>query len=506
MEKFYVTTAIDYVNAPPHIGHVLEKVQADAIARYQRLLGKEVWFLTGTDEHGMKLFRAAEEAGVPVQDFCNEMNTKFIELTKSLTLSNNDFIRTTEERHIKAAQKLWLACKKDIYSSSYKGLYCVGCEAYWIERDLEGGCCPIHGVRPETIEEKNYFFRLSAYRDALLSYYDSCPEFIKPVGRFNEIYSFVEAGLEDISISRSKEKLIWGIEVPDDPSQVMYVWFDALSNYISAIGYEDDEKTFARFWPADVHVIGKDISRFHAVMWPAMLMSAGLLLPKMIFVHGFLTVEGEKMSKSKGNVIDPNDIVEKFGVDPLRYYLLCEISTTEDGDFSQRRFEERYNFDLANDLGNLLHRNLNLFMRYLDGRVIRKTDFNMVDKAIIEEIVRGVDLYKKKMDAYELKEGVEAVMSLVRRMNKYVDETSPWSLAKIDIGRFTTVMYLISESLRVISILLVPFMPETAEKIWQHLGLEKTAAEAELGYAKEIGIGKDRKVILGEPIFPRIQR
>lgn len=502
MGKFYVTTAIDYVNASPHIGHALEKVQADVMARYHRLKCDDVFFLTGTDEHGMKLFRAAQKENVSPQEFCDLMSARFVELTKALNLSNDYFIRTTSKRHIKAVQKLWLACKKDIYLSTYRGYYCVGCEAYLLERDLVNGKCPIHGTKPEVIEETNYFFALSRYQEALLSHFEEHPDFVVPESRYNEIYSFIKSGLEDISISRSKEKLIWGIEVPDDPAQIMYVWFDALTNYISAIGYEDDQKMFERYWPYNVHVIGKDISRFHAVLWPAMLMSAGVPVPKKIFVHGFLTVEGEKMSKSRGNVVDPIEIVKKYGADPLRYYLIREIPTTEDGDFSQRRFEERYNFDLANDLGNLLHRNLKLFVNYLQGRVEKRTDFTDIDSELIEEIKKAVLSYREKMDRLELGEGLKVVMDIVGMLNKYVDNTSPWRLASSDKERFETVMYLISEGLRIISILIQPFMPETAEKIQFHLGIDEPLFS--ISDAEKIGVVEGREVRPGKPLFPRI--
>lgn len=502
MSKFYVTTAIDYVNASPHIGHALEKVQADVMARYHRLIRDDVFFLTGTDEHGMKLFRAAQEENVSPQEFCDRMSARFVKLTEALSLSNSYFVRTTDLRHKKAVQKLWLACKKDIYLSRYKGYYCVGCEAYLIERDLVGGKCPIHKVEPEVIEETNYFFALSKYQEALLSHFENNPHFVVPESRYNEIYSFIKSGLEDISISRSREKLIWGIEVPYDPSQVMYVWFDALTNYISGIGYEDDSEMFKEYWPANVHVIGKDISRFHAVLWPAMLMSAGIPVPETIFVHGFLTVEGEKMSKSRGNVIDPLEIVEKYGADPLRYYLIREIPATEDGDFSQRRFEERYNFDLANDLGNLLHRNLKLYLSHLEGRIERSVDFNQGDQVLIEEVIKSIADYQEKMDNLELGEGLRVVMEIVGRMNKYVDKESPWSVAEADPERFKTVMYLISEGLRVVSVLIQPFMSETAEKIQYHLGIKKP--EFSLEAAGRIGLGESRQVIPGKPLFPRI--
>lgn len=504
LAKFYVTTAIDYVNAAPHIGHALEKVQADAMARYHRLKGDDTLFLTGTDEHGSKLYRAAQAEGIDTQEFCDRMSEKFVELTKVLNLSNDRFVRTTQERHKRAAQKLWRACAHDIYSSVYRGLYCVGCEAYYLEKDLVDGKCPIHGTVPEAIEEQNYFFRLSAYQDALLAHYDAHPDFIYPEERFREIYSFVESGLEDISISRSKDKLVWGIEVPDDPNQVMYVWFDALTNYISAIGYADDETEFSRWWPASVHVIGKDISRFHAVLWPAMLMSAGLPLPEKIFIHGFLTVEGEKMSKSRGNVIDPVEIARTYGADPLRYYLIREIPTNEDGDFSQRRFEERFNFDLANDLGNLLHRSLNLLVKYRDGHLAKVADFGELENALIAEASRTVDAYCEAMDGLRLRDGAEIAMGFVRRLNKYIDEAAPWSAAKTEAARFDTIMYTLSEGMRITAVLIEPFMPKTARTMLERLGLPES--ELTLSAARQFGRGQSRSVNPGPPMFPRIEQ
>lgn len=502
MSKFYVTTAIDYVNASPHIGHALEKVQADTMARFHRLLGKDVFFLTGTDEHGTKLYRAAKERGMEPKEFCDLMSEKFVELTKALNISNDYFVRTTDERHERAAKKLWQACSKDIYLSTYSGYYCVGCEAYLLERDLVDGKCPVHGTRPEVIEEENYFFRLSAYQQKLLDWYESHPDFIVPEERFNEIYSFVKSGLEDISISRSRKMLIWGIDVPGDPDQVMYVWFDALTNYISAIGYEDDTETFERYWPADVHVIGKDISRFHCVLWPAMLISAGLPLPERVFVHGFLTAEGEKMSKSKGNVIDPFEYIDEFGADPLRYYLIAEIPTTEDGDFSRRRFIERYNYDLANDLGNVLHRIARLINKYLEGRVNRRIDLTALENELLEFVSSKTEEYRKLMENLELREGLNAAMDIVKRLNKYVDEAAPWQAAKEDLERFETISYIVLETLRMAVILLQPVIPETAAKIFERIGLEPV-----FRYEDAVSAGKVDAYLVqeGEPLFPRIQ-
>ncbi|MCX7831497.1 MAG: methionine--tRNA ligase [Actinobacteria bacterium] len=504
MEKFYITTAIDYVNASPHIGHALEKVQADVIARYQRLKGLKVFFLTGTDEHGTKILRASKEEGISTQEFCDLRSSEFKELARQLNISNDYFIRTTDKRHEKASQKLWLSCKKDIYKSKYRGYYCVGCEAYLTEKDLVDGCCPVHGTKPEIIEEENYFFRLSAYRDKLLAFYEENQDFVFPKERFNEVYSFVESGLEDISISRSKSKLAWGIEVPDDPDQVMYVWFDALTNYISAIGYSDDEKTFNEYWPADMHVIGKDISRFHCILWPAMLMSAGLPLPKKVFIHGFLTVEGEKMSKSKGNVVNPFEVISEFGSDALRYYLIAEVPTTEDGDFSRSRFIERYNSDLANDYGNSFYRMLKLALKN-QIKILRKPEqLSEEDIRFIKEVDSKFSDYLKAMEALRLKDACQIALDSVRSVNKYIDLSAPWSVAKTDVYAFERILYIIFDALRRASIILNPVIPNASSKMFASMGVDPTSIKLE--DAGSYGTVSQYVLNESEPLFPRIEK
>lgn len=502
MKKFYITTAIDYVNASPHIGHALEKVQADTIARYERLKGSDVFFLTGTDEHGTKIYRAALEEGVTPKEFCDKKSAEFKKLTEKLSISNDYFVRTTDRRHELASQKLWRACSKDIYKSTYKGYYCVGCEAYLLERDLVDGVCPIHKTKPETIEEENYFFRLSRYQQKLLKFYEENPDFIYPKERYNEVYSFVESGLEDISISRSREKLVWGIDVPGDSNQVMYVWFDALTNYISAIGYYDDEETFEKYWPADVHVIGKDISRFHCVLWPAMLMSAGLPLPKKVFIHGFLTVEGEKMSKSKGNVVDPFEVIEEFSSDALRYYLIAEVPTTEDGDFSRKRFIERYNSDLANDYGNSFYRMLRLSLKNGVREIKKPENITSLENEILKEVDEKYANYCSSMDSLELKDAVRYAMDVVRIVNKYIDTSAPWSLARTDYDSFSRVLYVIFDTLRRASLMLYPVIPESAEKMLASMSAEVSSLELAGKY------GELSSYVLSdvEPLFPRVEK
>ena len=358
MKKFYITTSIPYVNANPHIGHALEFVQSDVLARYHRAKKEEVFFLTGADENSLKNVQAAEAQKVSTRELVDANTLKFIELTKALNISNDEFIRTVEERHFLGAQKLWSLCKKeDIYKKKYKGLYCVGCEQFYSEKELVNGKCPEHSKPLEIVEEENYFFKLSNYQKKLEKIISSDEYEIVPETKKNEVLSFIKMGLEDFSISRSKKRAKdWGVPVPGDSAQIMYVWFDALANYLTALDFGGDEKKFKKYWPADIHVVGKGIIRFHAVYWVAMLLSAGLKLPKKLFVHGYITIEGQKMSKSLGNVIDPNELAKKYGTDPVRYYLLRYIHPVQDSDFSIKKFEDAYTADLANGLGNLVSR------------------------------------------------------------------------------------------------------------------------------------------------------
>lgn len=466
-KKLYITTAIPYVNARPHIGFALELIQTDVIARWHRQQGIDVRFLTGTDENALKNVQAAEEAGRETSEFVAENAELFKNLLTILTISNNDFIRTSaEERHIKGAQKLWSACKpKDIYQKKYKGLYCLGCEEFKLEKDLVNGECSEHpGKKLQEVEEENYFFRLSGYQNEILKRIESGDINIMPEGRRNETMSFIKSGLEDFSISRSSERAKhWGIEVPGDPNQIMYVWFDALSNYINALGYAQNAENFQSYWQQGetLHVIGKGINRFHTVYWPAMLLSAGIALPKKIFIHGYITVDGQKMSKTIGNVIDPVELVEKYGVDPVRYYLLREIPAGEDGDFSYKKFEDRYNGDLANGLGNLVARVATLGEKASPMPV-------QESEGVAKEIKRVRVLAQKYMESFRLNEALGIIWELISYGDKYINNTKPWTM-KDDpaaLRRVIADVALLIDATRELS---EPFLPETAQKIREQI-------------------------------------
>lgn len=459
MNKFYITTAIDYTNASPHLGHALEKVQADAIARYQRILlgGDNVHFLTGTDEHGIKIVRSAEAAGKDVIAFTDENVSKFKKLANDLNISNDDFIRTSDkERHWPGAQMLWKKLEEagDIYKSKYKGYYCVGCEAYVTERDLVGGKCPDHNQEPETIEEENYFFRLSRYADKIESIIKNEELKIFPESRKNEVLAMIGKGIEDISFSRPAEKLKeWGVPVPGDELQLMYVWCDALTNYISAVGYGNDEEKFNKFWPADLHVVGKDILRFHAIIWPAMLLSAKLPLPKALFVHGHILSGGKKMSKTLGNIIDPFDLINEYGADAVRYYLLREILPFDDGDITLEKFKEAYNANLANGLGNLVSRVMKMSEQYLSNR---------------ERVTRNekmLDGFKEFMDNFELNKATDLIWRKISELDLKIQETQPFKLIKTDEKKAKEILTELVAGLQVIALMLKPFLPDTSEKI-----------------------------------------
>lgn len=512
--RYYITTSIPYVNAVPHIGHALEFVQTDAFARYHRLTGDDTFFLSGSDENSLTNVLAAEREGVPVLDLVTRNAQAFIEVIDLLGVSNDDFIRTAvEQRHLDGARRLWEACaaQGDIDKKHYRGLYCVRCEQFYTADELEHGLCPEHHIPPEEVEEENYFFRLSRYQAQLLELIDSGRLRIIPETRRNEVRAFVARGLEDFSLSRSRARAHgWGIAVPGDPDQVMYVWFDALANYITALGYADDGPLFRRYWlenPHRVHVIGKGIVRFHAVYWPAMLLSAGLPLPETIFVHGYLTIGGQKISKSLGNVVSPVDLVERYGAEAVRYWLLREVDPTGDADYTDEKLERRYNADLANDLGNLLNRTISMIQRYRGGRVPALSDAapGLADQA--------AGLFSRIDDAmtdYDPQAALGAIWELVVRANRYVEEMAPWSLAKAERGgdseaarKLDATLANLAEALRIVANALQPFLPETAVRLASQLGI---ALMPSLDEALRWGQYPDGATVdKPSPIFPRLE-
>lgn len=500
-EKFYLTTPIYYVNDKPHIGHLYTTVAADVIARYHRLRGDRTRFVTGTDENSQKNVEAALKNGeTDIQAYLDRMSANWRDTWSALGISFDDFIRTTEDRHKKGVEKFWNAvfANGDIYQGEYEGLYCTGCEAFYRENDLVEGRCPIHRKAVAKLKEKNWFFRLKKYRDALLAHIDAHPEFIRPASRRNEVRSYVDKFMEDVSISR--ETVRWGIPVPNDPKSVIYVWFDALLNYMTAVGYGTDDAMFAEWWPADVHLVGKDIIKFHCALWPAMLMSAGLPLPKSVFAHGYFTVDGVKMSKSLGNAIDPKDLAAKYGMDAIRFFLLREIPFGGDGDFSEERLRQRYSGELGNTLGNLMHRVLSMTDRYFGGRV----PVNAGDGAAT--IADAWQAYGKAMDDLDFFAAVEVVMGIARAMNGEIDSQKPWELAKTDMDRLATLMYRHLEQLRHVAWMLKPLMPETAEKMLAQLGVAEKDSGKTYDQAKGWGgMAGGATIAKGQPLFPRLE-
>ena len=505
-EKFYLTTPIYYPSANFHIGHCYTTIIADAIARYKRLNGYDVFFLTGTDEHGEKIEKKAIEAGVSPKEYVDKIVDNAKDLWKSLDISYDKFIRTTDSEHVACVQKIFekLYQQGDIYKGEYKGLYCTPCESFWTETQLKDGKCPDCGRDVHEVKEEAYFFKLSKYQDRLVDYIESHPEFIQPVSRKNEmINNFIKPGLEDLCVSRTSFK--WGIPVTFDDKHIVYVWIDALSNYISALGYlSQDDSKFKRYWPADLHIVGKEIVRFHTIIWPIMLMALGLELPKKVFGHGWLVIDGGKISKSSGNYQDPREYIAMYGIDAVRYFVLREVPFGNDGNFSVDAMVTRANADLANVLGNLVNRTIGMINKYFDGVVTNTRCSEELDNDLIKVALSLRDKVDKDMDKLEVSSALEHIFDLFRACNKYIDETMPWILAKEENkkDRLATVLYNLVESIRIGTVFLSPFIPSASERIFKQLNtdIKDMFSVNEFG-----GYVSGAKVGIADPIFQRIE-
>ncbi|MGB1547014.1 MAG: methionine--tRNA ligase [Alphaproteobacteria bacterium] len=501
-KPFYVTTPIYYVNDAPHIGHAYTTLACDVLARFLRLDGRRVKFLTGTDEHGQKVEKSAAAAGEAPQPFVDRVSRNFQELAQAMNFSNDDFIRTTEARHRKAVQALWqeLEAKGQIYLGSYAGWYSVRDEAFYAESELVDGKAPT-GADVEWVEEPSYFFKLSEWQEPLLKFYEANPDFIAPPSRRNEVVSFVEGGLLDLSISRTS--FTWGVPVPGHDDHVTYVWLDALTNYLTAVGYPDTNcEDFSTFWPADIHIVGKDILRFHAVYWPAFLMAAGIEPPKRVFAHGWWTNEGQKISKSLGNIIDPYALIEKYGLDPVRFFLIREVPFGKDGDFSHQAMVHRMNGDLANDFGNLVQRVLSMIYRNCEAAIPKPGEMTAADKALLASVEAAFADMRKEIMEQAFHKAIIVLWERMGEANRYVDAEAPWELKKKDPDRMRTVLYVLAEAIRRLAILVQPVMPGSAGKILDQLAVPEDARSfAHLGDGLQPGTAMSKP----EGVFPRYE-
>lgn len=507
MEKFYITTPIYYPSANFHIGHCYTTIIADSIARYKRLAGYDVFFLTGTDEHGEKIEKKAKENGVTPKEYVDKIVDNAKDLWKSLGISYDKFIRTTDEYHEKAVQKIFnkLYEQGDIYKGEYEGLYCTPCESFWTETQLVDGKCPDCGRDVHIVKEESYFFKLSKYQDKLIKLYEEHPEFIQPESRKNEMLNnFIKPGLEDLCVSRTTFN--WGIPVTFDTKHVVYVWIDALTNYITALGYmSEDDSLFKKYWPADLHLVGKEIVRFHTIIWPALLMALDLPLPKKVFGHGWLIIDGGKISKSLGNYKDPREYINLYGVDAIRYFALREVPFGNDGTFSESALIARTNADLANILGNLVNRTISMSYKYFDGIVLEPSCKEEIDSDLIKSTSYLYKIVDEKMDELHISEAIDAIFDVLRKCNKYIDDTTPWILAKDETkkDRLATVLYNLLESIRICAILLSPFMPTSVDKILYQLNTKVTSYDS----CKKFGqIEINNQLNKPEPIFLRIDK